>query len=266
MKIFDCITFYDENFLVNSRFEILNDVVDYFVIVESKYDHQGRKKKLNFKLINKKFKKKIRYILYDEAELSFYKGWEAEKLQREKLFDGLSDAKDNDLVLFSDSDEIPNPTILKNINLDKKYAIFMQKFFVYKLNIFNKHESPWEGTRVCKKKHLKSFTFLRKKVLKKNLEKAFWKINIEKNIKIFNNGGWHFNNLYPIKTISKKLKASPHQEFNKSKYYSEKNIKKRILNLEDLYERNHSYDKVKIDKTYPQYFQKNIKKIKNYIL
>ena len=89
MKIFDCITFYDENFLVNSRFEILNDVVDYFVIVESKYDHQGRKKKLNFKLINKKFKKKIRYILYDAAELSFSKGWEAEKLQREKLFDGL---------------------------------------------------------------------------------------------------------------------------------------------------------------------------------
>ena len=47
-KIFDCITLFDENFLVNSRFEILNDVVDYFIIVESKYDHQGKKKKSKF--------------------------------------------------------------------------------------------------------------------------------------------------------------------------------------------------------------------------
>ena len=43
-KIYDCLTFFDENLLVNSRFEILNDVVDYFIIVESKYDHQGKKK------------------------------------------------------------------------------------------------------------------------------------------------------------------------------------------------------------------------------
>ena len=49
-KIYDCITFYDENFLVNSRFQILNEVVDYFIIVESSYDHQGKKKSLNFKL------------------------------------------------------------------------------------------------------------------------------------------------------------------------------------------------------------------------
>ena len=44
-KIFDCITFFNENFIANLRFEILNEIVDYFVICESKYDHQGRKKK-----------------------------------------------------------------------------------------------------------------------------------------------------------------------------------------------------------------------------
>ena len=85
-KIFDCFTFYDENFLVNSRFEILNDVVDYFVIVESRYDHQGKKKEINFKLLNKKFKDKIRYIVHDCKDLDSIKAWEAEKLQREKLF------------------------------------------------------------------------------------------------------------------------------------------------------------------------------------
>ena len=55
-KIYDCITFFDENLLVNSRFEILKDVVDYFVICESNYDHKGNKKKINFKLHNQKLK------------------------------------------------------------------------------------------------------------------------------------------------------------------------------------------------------------------
>ena len=57
-KIYDCLTFFDENLLVNSRFEILKDVVDYFVICESKYDHKGKKKKLilNFLIQNIKIK------------------------------------------------------------------------------------------------------------------------------------------------------------------------------------------------------------------
>ena len=53
-KIYDCITFFDENLLVNTRFEILKDVVDYFIVCESNYDHKGNKKKINFKLNNQK--------------------------------------------------------------------------------------------------------------------------------------------------------------------------------------------------------------------
>ena len=65
-KIFDCITFFDENFLVNARFEILKDVVDYFIICESNYDHKGDKKKINFNLINQSFKKKVRHIVIED--------------------------------------------------------------------------------------------------------------------------------------------------------------------------------------------------------
>ena len=135
----------------------------------------------------------------------------------------------------------------------------MQKFFVYKLNIYNGHESPWEGTRVCKKKDLKSFTHLRKKILKKNLAKPFWKFHLEKNIKILDDGGWHFNNLYTINKISQKIKASPHQEFNFDKFTNLNNIKSKIENLEDLYERGHKYQKVKIDETFPEYIKNNKK-------
>ena len=55
-KIFDCITFFRENFITNLRFEILNEAVDYFVVCESKYDHKNNKKSLNFRLLNEKFK------------------------------------------------------------------------------------------------------------------------------------------------------------------------------------------------------------------
>ena len=65
-KIYDCITFFDENLLANLRFEVLNEVVDYFVVCESRYDHKNREKKVNFTLLNKKFKNKVRHVLLDK--------------------------------------------------------------------------------------------------------------------------------------------------------------------------------------------------------
>jgi beta-1,4-mannosyl-glycoprotein beta-1,4-N-acetylglucosaminyltransferase len=265
-KIFDCITFFDENFLVNSRFEILKDVVDYFVICESIYDHKGDKKKINFNLKNQNFKKKIRHIILDEKFPNPSDRWNSEKFQREKLLDGIKDASDDDFILFSDSDEIPNPKRLENLFLEKDYGIFMQKVFVYKLNIYNQYESPWEGTRVCKKKNLKSFTELRKKILIKNLKKPFWKIGTEKSIQKIEDGGWHFNNLYPIDIISKKLQASPHSEFSSKKYSDVDIIRKKISKLEDLYNRGHTYKKIEIDNMFPDYFLNNANLIKGYIL
>ena len=265
-RVFDCITFFDENFLVNLRFEILNNYVDYFVICESKYDHQGNEKKLNFKLINKTFARKIRYIVIDEQFPNPKNGWDCEKFQREKLLSGLNDANDNDYIMYSDSDEIPNPDLLKSISLTGKYGIFLQKVFVYKLNIYNSYETPWEGTRICKKKYLKSFTYLRKKILKKNLIEPLWKFYLEKKIDVFQNGGWHFNNLYTADVISKKLKVSPHQEFSSNEYSSVNKIRKKISNLEDLYKRGHKYEKVEIDKSYPNFILKNLNIMKDYIL
>ena len=265
-RIFDCITFFDENLITNSRFEILNNVVDYFIVCESKYDHKGRKKNINFKLLNKKFKNKVRHIVINEKFPNLTNLWKTEEYQREKIFNKLKDAKDDDLILYSDSDEIPDPIKIKNLKLKKKYAIFMQKFFVYKLNVYNKYESPWEGTRVCKKKNLKSFTFLRKKILKKNLDKPFWKFNIEKDIQIIKNGGWHFNNLYTVKKISKKLKTFQHTEFSNRSFSSIKIIKKKIKNLNDLFGRNHKYSKIKINNSYPDYIRKNKEIFKDYII
>ena len=78
--------------------------------------------------------------------------WQNQAIQRDFMLKNLDFLEKDDYIFFSDPDEIPNPNLLKNFKLKKKYGIFMQKCFNYKFNLFNKYESPWEGTRVCKKK------------------------------------------------------------------------------------------------------------------
>lgn len=265
-RIFDCITFFDENLLTNSRFEILDDVVDFFIICESKYDHKGKEKPINFKLINHKFRNKVRHLIVDDVKSKELSGWEAERYQREKIFEYIEDARSEDYIMFSDSDEIPNPKKLKDFNMKKKYAIFLQNFYVYKFNILNKSETPWEGTKICKKKFLKSFTYLRKKVHAKNINKPFWKIFTQKNIELVENGGWHFNNIYTPEKIKKKIETFPHTEFNLKKFTNIENIKYKIDNMKDLFDRNYEFKKVNLDNTFPDYLVKNKLKFKDYIL
>ena len=129
-KIFDCITFYDENLITNARIEILNNFVDHFIICESKYDHKGNKKNINFFLKNQAYKNKVKHLVIEENFPDVNSGWKVEEYQREKILNALTEADDDDLILYSDSDEIPNPTKIKYLDLKNKYGIFMQKFFV----------------------------------------------------------------------------------------------------------------------------------------
>ena len=67
MKIIDCFMFYDEELLLDIRMNILNDFVDHFVVVESKYFHNGKERQLKFNINNySKFKDKIIYVIHDQ--------------------------------------------------------------------------------------------------------------------------------------------------------------------------------------------------------
>jgi len=264
-QIVDCITFFDNNFMFDIRYNILKNYVDYFVICESKYNHKGFKKDKNFFFRDYFDQKKIKYFFLEEPFPKNNNPWQNQAIQREFLLKNLNFIDQEDYVFFSDPDEIPNPNILKNFNLKKKYGIFLQNCFNYKFNLFNKYESPWEGTRVVKKKYLKSIDFMRQKILKKNLKK-FYKFNIEKNIEIIENGGWHFNNIMSANKISIKLKTFAHSEFSDSRYSSIEVIKSKIKSKKDLFERGHTYKKIKFDKKFPQFLIKNKKKYKKYIL
>ena len=262
--IFDCITFFRENFITNIRFEILKNVVDYFVICESLYDHRGNKKTLNFKLSNSKFKDKIIYVVLDQPFPSKLGTWKRQAYQREFIFNGLKKAHQEDYVMFSDPDEIPNPNILKNFNLSKKYGIFLQKHFVYKFNIFNHYATPWEGSRICKLKNLKSIDYMRQKIIKKNLRK-WWRPDKEKSVELIENGGWHFNNLFSAEELSIKLKTFAHTEFSSEKFSDIDVIKKKIDIKTDLFNRSEFYKKVDLDETFPQYILENKVYFQNFI-
>jgi beta-1,4-mannosyl-glycoprotein beta-1,4-N-acetylglucosaminyltransferase len=116
MEVFDCFTFNDEIEVIDIRFHTLDKYVSKFIIVESNKTHQGNKKKINFNIkYFRKFEKKIKYLLLDDTLLLDKKkndlnSWIRENNQRNFISKGLQNCSNEDIILISDADEIPNLT------------------------------------------------------------------------------------------------------------------------------------------------------------
>ena len=266
-KLIDCITFFDNNYIFDFRYNVIKNYVDKFIICESLFDHKNNPKKVNFDL-EKKYKdnSQVMHLILKRPFPKKTNPWQNQAIQREYILENLNFTDEDDLIFFSDPDEIPNPNLLSNFVLTKKYGIFLQKIYNYKFNLFNPYETPWEGPKVCKKKNLKSINFMREKIKTKNLKYKFYRIDKEKSIEIFDNGGWHFTNLMQPELISKKLKTFAHNEFSGDQFSSTEIIKKKIEKKVDLFNRGHKYSYVKIDDTFPKYLIKNLEKYKDFIL
>jgi len=222
--------YFDEDMLLDLRLNILNPYVDFFVIVESKYTHSGKKKELKFDL-NKfsAFKKKIIYIISDDIiagiqeitekdntdKIGIKKIMNAvyrENYQRNFIVNGLEGAKEDDFILISDIDEIPNLENFKFKSVKSKIVMFQQSMFYYKFNL-KLPNYIWVGTKGCKKKYLKSPQWLRNiKDKKYNLYRLDVLFSDKKfiNISFVNKGGWHFTNIKSPEEIEYKLKSYLH--------------------------------------------------------
>ena len=230
MKIFDCFMYFDEDLVLDLRLNYLNQFVDHFIIVESVFNHNGEKKKPQFDIEKfKKFKDKINYILLeddaknivniyeddtfnDEKDKEILNALKRENYQRNCIENGLKKAASEDWIIISDIDEIPNLE-LNNLKTTKnKIVLFKQLMIYYKFNLFL-NDFPWIGSKACKKKDLISPQWLRNI---KDRVYPFWRIdtllskNKYSNIKIFDNGGWHFSYIKTPKNIEKKLKSYLH--------------------------------------------------------
>ena len=266
-RIIDCITFFDNNFMFDFRYNVIKNHVYKFVICESIYDHKNNKKKINFDP-NKKYKNndQITHIVLKDPFPKNTNPWQNQAIQREFILKNINFADNEDLIFFSDPDEIPNPKILKDLELKKKYGIFLQKFYNYKFNLFNSYETPWEGSRVCKKKNLKSIDYMRQKIKKKNMHYKFFRFDKEKSVEVFNDGGWHFNNILEPEEISKKLKTFAHTEYSGDHFTSVEQIRKKIDKKVDLFDRGEKYRIEKLDDTFPQYLIENKNLFKKFIV
>ena len=142
MKLIDCFMYFDEDLVLDIRLNTLHKFVDKFVIAEATLDHAGNEKKLNFNINNfSKFKDKINYIVIEDLPINvenFKKDWKPDHLrdqfQRNSLMKGYSDSHDNDLIMISDIDEIPDPKKIVNFDKERIYACFIQKNYQSKLN------------------------------------------------------------------------------------------------------------------------------------
>ena len=267
MAIYDCFQYFNEEHIADLRFNILNKFVDYFVIVESTVNHQGKQKKLQFNIDNfKKFKNKIKYIIVDDTPENIkkpHKGGESlvEQHQRNSLMKVLNKAEGEDLIILSDVDEIPDLTKLNLFN-KKNYAVFSQKMFMYKINLLNLDENNWHGSKICLKKNLKSPQWLRNLKFKKY---PFWRFDKPRNLQIIQNGGWHFAYLQSAENISKKIKSFAHGEFNKEHLSNEEKINQRIQKGEDVFERGFKLKRINIDDSFPDFIKQNQSMLKNWI-
>ncbi len=270
MKLFDCFMYFDEDLVLDIRLHTLFEKVDKFIIAEATKDHAGRNKKLNFKIENfQKFKNKIDYMIIDDLPMNvsfFRKGWHnnhlRDQFQRNSLARGYEKSSDEDLIMISDIDEIPNPKKIKEFNVKNKFACFLQKNFQSKINLLNVSENDWAGTKICQKKFLKSPQWLRNIKVKK---KPFWKI-LRKNIQLIEDGGWHFSFLKDPKSIINKIKSYAHQEYNTNEFTDLSYIENKILKGEDLFKRNIKYKVINIDNSFPDYIINNKEKLKDWIL
>ena len=235
MKIFDCFMYFDEEVVLDVRLNTLDKYVDYFVIVESSFTHKGDNKNLMFNH-NKfeKFKNKIIYLVYDKQpkgiEVVNENDSEGEKSrkyilnavlrengQRNFIQNGLNKAEDNDIILISDVDEIPNLSEVNFNNISEKIIMFHQDMFYYKFDL----KIPnllWTGTKGCRKKYLLSPQWLRNVKDRKYFPFRIDILFSEKkysSIKFISNGGWHFSNIKTAEEIEYKLKSYlHHREFD----------------------------------------------------
>ena len=235
MKIFDCFMYFDEDLVLDLRLNTLNNNVDYFVIVESIFTHRGEKRDLKFDIKKyNKFKDKIIYCVYDvepkgidavnkddnesiKSTKYIINAGKRENGQRNFISSALINAHDEDIIMISDVDEIPN---LFNTNFNKmknKIYLFKQNMFYYKFNL-QIPNFKWVGTKACKKKEFISPQWLRNV---KDRKYPFYRVDTffsdtkYTNIEIIDDGGWHFSNIKTAEQIEYKLKSYlHHREFD----------------------------------------------------
>ena len=270
--VYDCFQFFNELDILKIRMNVLNDVVDRFVISESTVTFSGKKKPLYFAENRERFSefdnKIVHQIVQDTPDVDPFQRDSFQKCAVKRPLEKM--CTDDDIIIFSDVDEIPNPEVLKNIfaTMDKTkiYNMAQRNFYCY-MNVEEKSGSllsvtgefdnvdkhQWLGTKVC------AYSLIREKNLTteelRNPDKKAYGIRVE-------NGGWHFGYMARQKdedindAVAYKIRSAAHQELNN--LGTMLRLKGRIKRNKDLFGRKTDFQVVEIDETFPEYIRSHL--------
>lgn len=277
--IYDCFQFFNELDILKLRLGVMSPVADRFVLSEATVTFSGDDKKLFFNEHKKDYEPyldRINHVIVRDTPMDC-NAFTRDSHQKCAVARGLTDAGDDDIVIFSDVDEIPNPEavkrVLENFDPTRIYALAQRNFYVYidmeeksgnllsvtgEFDGFTGADRRWLGTKICSYGMLKRFTMeqLRDKE--------------QKDIMIrIPDGGWHFSYMGGEKRSSAasraryKIRSAAHQEYNKRRILW--NVGKNIKNHSDILGRECDFRIVPIDNTYPEYLIEHLKEYKHLI-
>lgn len=264
--VIDCIPFFNELDILKLRLHILDPLVDRFVIEEATHTFSGLPKDLCFEKNREMFEEflpKITYLVVDNSpeEISTH---ERDKFQKNALAKALTDASDEDVLILSDVDEIPNPVVLhelvKRFDPNKIYHLAQRNFYCY-LNMEEVSgnllsitgEFPgverrmWLGTKVFAKKNIPESGIIDLREISPEDPRS---------VRVAD-GGWHFGYMGSChetdvsRRVGTKVVAAAHQEYNTEDVLAE--VKDRLILGEDIFGRNAVFQWAVVDESYPQY-------------
>lgn len=280
MKIFDSFRFFNELEVLEIRFNLLYDVVDYFVITECPYTIMGDEKPLYY-LENKdlfsRFNDKVIHNIMDSIPTDFSSFLEKQKFhtaykdidpncgqryidiplkyQRDMYARNYtafsiekSGVSDNDIVITSDADEIINPLILENLDWfdPNNLYVAMQRAFYYDLNTH--YQDNWRGSRICIWEKMKNLSV-------DKLRDSMWNESYQ-----IQDGGWHWSYFGGIERYKQKMVAGADAQPS-----AVINAEDRVSKKKDPLGRGGDYFPVPIDQSFPEYIRNNQEKYSEFI-
>ncbi|ANH82280.1 hypothetical protein A8C56_16125 [Niabella ginsenosidivorans] len=259
MKIYDCFTFFNELDLLEFRLKLLDKYVDYFVLAESNLTHSGKKKEYFYeknkdrfqqwhhKIIHLPIVQKTEGLHFGENETKYNTengSWKLENEHRNALHAIAPQLNKDDLVILSDLDEIPAPSILDNRNAPETPVVLSMLFHYYYLNCQQTGASKWWKGSI-----LSSGEYFQKHTPQSLRDQRIGLSAIKK-------GGWHFSFLGGMEKIKYKLESFAHTEFNKPEYLDEKHIRSALQEGRDLFKQNKNRFRFVSINTYPEPLRK----------
>lgn len=277
--VYDCIPFFNELDILKLRLNILNSIVDRFIIEEATVTFSGEPKELCFeknKGMFQEFLPKIEYIVVDNSPKDVTTHVR-DNFQKNALEQGLKNAAPEDVIILSDVDEIPNPAALKRViaefDPDKIYH-FAQRMFYCFINMEEVSgnllsitgEFPgverrmWLGTKVFGKTSIPENGIIK-------LREA--SVTASNAVRIAD-GGWHFGYMGSrqetdvSKRIGTKVVAAAHQEYNTRDILAE--ARDRLILGQDMFGREARFERVEVDDSYPEYLLEHIEEYRYLIM